>query len=134
MPLNFSYLEEHVFDEDGNHQWELQYLCSTSTGEQQHEWLTSLFCRHGGCCFPPSWKCERSAKLKWNCSGRYVSHDGEISISMWDKWNIAVYIQVKTVEFEKVCDQFLVALGGKRQVFCDEHDVPLVVAHSETII
>ncbi len=127
VPLNSSYFEEIVYGENVKHHWELRYICSTFTGEQRHEWLTSLFCRHGGCCFPGWWKCERSGKSKSNSSGRFIPHDGEIPISTWDEWNIAVYVQVETVEFEKIRDQFLAALGGQRQVFCDEHDVPLVV-------
>ncbi len=113
MPLTLSYLEKDVFDKDGIHHWKLRYLCSTSTGEKGNGWLTSLFCRHGGHCFPGWWKCEHSAKCKSNCSGPYTSHNGEIPIRMWNEWNIAVYIQVETVEFEKVCDQFLVAVGGQ---------------------
>ncbi len=127
MASSSEYLEDVVFDETGTCHWELRYLCSTSTGEERNEWSTCLYCRHGGSCFPGWWKCERLAKMTTSTC-RYFSQDGEIPVSMWEEWNVAIYVKVENVEFDKVRDQFLSILGGQHQVFCDVHNVPLVIA------
>ena len=90
------YLEDVVFNGTGTYHWELRYLCSTSTEEECNEWSTSLYCHHGGSYFSWWWKCECVGKSTTSTCCYFVQ-EGEIPVSMWEEWNIAIYVQVENV-------------------------------------
>ena len=121
-----SYLDDQMILDEKEICWELRYLYKTSTGEKHHTWNASLFAWHCGGLFLGWWKSKRTSK--YDGDNGFVLHDGKIPVSFWEEWNVVIYIHVKLVSFKQVQDQSLTVFGGQNQVFCDEHDVPLIVA------
>ena len=89
-----------------------------------NRWSGMCYYRHGGDMFPGWWQHRRSdfgaskcTELPWD----------DILLS----WDAVVYVRVR-VDREHLRDEYLKYIGGQNKVYCQTHNVPLIVSDQKS--
>ena len=106
--------------------WELRFVggCGASNSEDRF-----VLARHGGV-FPGWWKQEYTNSKSYDWHQERLD-DNQIA-SECRRWDVAIYVRKQSVPLEECRDLILHCMGSQTNVFCREHDVPLITAPFST--
>ena len=100
------------------HRWHLVFIFLTEVTDPS--WTGTMYSRHGSS-FDGWWKHRRGDKSWHRC--------GEIE----DEWQIAVYVNNSSEEFDDLRDTFLSNIGGQSHLFCKDDNVPLIASFERNV-
>ena len=102
--------------------WELRFVggCSVSDTEDRF-----VLARHGGV-FPAWWKQTYTNSRSYDWHQEHLCNDRIINECRG--WDVAVYVRKRSVPLEECRDLILRSMGSQTNVFCRQHNVPLITA------
>ena len=102
--------------------YELRFVSSTFSLDEEWKWNGSIYSRHGGNMYKSWWVLNRKRQLFLHMDENVLDKINIVNL------DVSVYVGKMDTDMENVRNEFMKYIGGQSNVQCFEHKLPLIVS------